>query len=165
MTSTIYNTIDFGNTLIELSKKSYKIEIFSAFIKLKALETIASHINKEAKVKIIARWKYEDITSKASDLEVYNFCKYKNWSFGIDLKMHQKIYRFDNDTVLLGSNNLTASGLALQSNYNNEAGVKLKIINQEIFMEYYNQVVWLDDNLFKKLKNEISNFKDKKKKS
>ena len=162
MYDTILDAIAFLKSLENEIKNASKIELFSAFIKEDTLKKITKDISKSTDVKIVARWKYEDLVSKVSDLEVYNLCKSKNWAFGIDLNMHQKVYRFDESTVLLGSNNLTSSGLALHNNHNIEAGVKLEIKNQEIFLEYYKNVVWLDDILFEKLKKEISSFKPKK---
>ena len=59
---------------------SSKYRIFSAYIKLKALKELTKNIKKNAEVTLVARWQYNDLISNASDLEVFNYCKSKNWN-------------------------------------------------------------------------------------
>ena len=81
----IYSNEEFQELVADFSKEATaSVTIFSAFIKLNAIQWLANHIHKDTKVKIIARWKPEDLAFKASDLGVYEFCKSNGWQFGID---------------------------------------------------------------------------------
>ena len=155
MVDKLYNTKQFYEKLQKEINSSKNIEIFSAYIKLKALKELTKDINKNAEVTIVARWQYNDLISNASDLEVFNYCKSKNWRFGIDITMHQKIYRFNKDIVLLGSNNLTLSGLGLTKNENTEAGTVLHIKDDNALNQYYKNILWLDEHIFNQLSKEL----------
>ena len=109
------------------------------------------------KVKIVARWKPEDLAYRASDLNVYELCCSNGWQFGIDNSLHSKAFIFDSKTVLLGSANLTDKGLSLTHDGNLEVGTiiiptitdieRLKLLEKNVF--------WLNDDTFNIIKNEI----------
>lgn len=137
---------------------SSNILIFSAFVRSEALKSLSAHIDKDIDVSVIGRWNKSDLLFGASDLEVYNICKENNWRFGIDLSLHGKLLMFDYSKILLGSANITNKGLSLWVNGNIEFGVEFsaKEIDVNKLKELVSQICWVDDDLFLKLKDELS---------
>ena len=157
-TQNIYSNREFQKLISNYSSKSeFSLVIFSAFIKLNALEWLSSQIKDVLEVRIVARWKPEDLAYKASDLEAYNFCMTKGWKFGIDNSLHSKAFIFDSKTVLLGSANLTDRGLSLSRDGNLEMGTvvlptiadlkRLSLLEENVF--------WMNDEVYKDLVKEI----------
>ncbi len=116
-------------TEIESSIKSgfadKTLVIFSAFIKSNAIKWLAGLVPSSCDVTIIGRWQPNDLLTKSSDLEVYKLCKEKEWKFGILSNLHSKIFLFGSNKVLIGSANLTVSGLSLAGTGNLEMGTQI----------------------------------------
>ena len=145
-------------------KKS--IVVLSAFIKIKALN-YKNFINAfdDRNVSIVVRWQKQDLIANASDLEVYQLCKKKGWRFGIDMNLHGKLFLIDDREVFLGSANLTQRGLHIGLTGNNEFGTRfsakqldLDKINKFIDSE----VVWMSDELFDLMSNDVLKSKEEK---
>ncbi|MBA6414185.1 hypothetical protein H2508_13805 [Parahaliea sp. F7430] len=142
------------------------VDIFlaSAFIKNDALKKISSAISSSVeRVRVVSRWQKYDLLARASDLEVYEFCKDRGWEFGVDLRFHGKLYVIDKTKIFLGSANLTQNGLSLFSRGNNEFGtivdadyVDLSKIDSFVTSE----VVWLDDALYEQMSYEVNSAQD-----
>ncbi|PLW66893.1 phospholipase D family protein [Pseudohalioglobus lutimaris] len=138
--------------------------IASAFVKLSALEELSRSFPDDIEdISVVARWQKRDILAGASDLEVYEFCRAKGWTFGIDLNLHGKLYMIDDAELFLGSANLTQQGLFLGATGNNEFGTKIPIDLADLskvnsFID--DEVVWVDDALFELLRDDIANSKN-----
>lgn len=136
------------------------IFITSAFIKQRALDALLANIPSHAHVEVVGRWRKGDLLMKASDLEVYELCKKMGWKFGIDQNLHGKLYLIDNKDVFLGSANLTQKGMSIGGFGNVEFGTRFDAAQLDIsrIEKYkYSEVVWVDDRLFKLLREEINN--------
>lgn len=108
------NLLDGIEAFIDLSDT---VTLFSAYLKLDALEKI----NAQNKIKqIVVRWDERDLcgASPASDLEVFDYCK----EYDIDLlrnkRLHIKAFWNNESQILLGSANVTNSGLGLRNGFN-----------------------------------------------
>lgn len=164
----IYSNEDFQELVADFSKEAtVSVTIFSAFIKLNAIQWLSNHINADTKVKIIARWRPEDLAFKVSDLGVYEFCKSNGWQFGIDSSLHSKAFIFDSSRVLLGSANLTDRGLSLSKDGNLEMGavVEPTIADIERLKTLESRVFWMNDDVFNDINNEIDNLELERPKS
>ena len=164
----IYSNEEFQELVAEFSKEaSVSVTIFSAFIKLNAMQWLSDHIHEDTRVKIIARWRPEDLAFKASDLGVYVFCKSNGWEFGIDSSLHSKAFIFDSSRVLLGSANLTDRGLSLSRNGNLEMGavVEPTIADMDRLKTLESRVFWINDDVFNDIHNEIANLEHERPKS
>lgn len=141
------------------SKKS--IVIFSAFVKLSALKSLATNIPNNVDVKIIARLHKKDVICGATDLEVYDFCKENKWKFGIDTRLHGKLYFIDKEVMYLGSANLTRKGLSIDIEGNIEFGVKINSneLDNDKVNEFLRNIKWIDDDLYKKMESELIDIK------
>ncbi|MDB2377066.1 phospholipase D-like domain-containing protein [Luminiphilus sp.] len=144
---------------LDIKNSECSLLIASAFIKLDALEAISSQVpSSVSRVQVIARWRKQDLISGASDLAIYEFCESRNWSFGINLDFHGKLYVIDRKTALVGSANLTSRGFSLSGLSNVEIGARLSangldIARIEAFL--CNEVTWVDNHVFRKIEEEI----------
>ena len=143
---------------------SDSIIIASAFIKAPALKAVLKDVNPSIDVSVIARWQPQDLISNASDLSTYEFCTEYGYQFGISQNFHGKLYVLDKSSVLLGSANLTARGLALQNNSNIEFGAKIQLRVEDIgkIDTFLNkEVIWLSQALYSSICNDISSLKSR----
>lgn len=154
----IYTGKAFRDLIVTYSKQTESnLTIFSAFVKSSALSWLKEYLEGIQSITIIARWAPQDLAYKASDLDVYNFCKQHGWKFGIDNSLHSKAFIFDLKTVLLGSANLTDRGLSLSRDGNLEMGtvVEPTIADLKRLNELESNVTWMDDALFEEIKEQI----------
>jgi len=150
--SIIFNK-DFSYSIKAALSSASIVYIFSAFVKTDALMWFSNNIAKNTKVKIIARWQYNDLISGASDISAYRFAKEKNWEFAINTNMHFKIYLIDDDKLYVGSANLTNSGLSLNRYGNDEASVLIvpNAIDIMRLKRYVGSCRPMTDDLYEKL--------------
>lgn len=141
----------------ELSSTCSSLLIFSAYIKRKALEELATKIADKVDVKLIVRWNKIDLLSGASDLDIYEFCKERRWKVAISTNLHGKLYLFDRKTIILGSSNLTGKGLGLVSSSNLEFGTYLDAseVDSEKLESFSDAARLVDDELFDLLKENL----------
>lgn len=160
--SKVLHTVDIQTVLInQLKKTKNNIIILTAFCKLNALKFIEENLSNEIKSKkIIVRLTLNDIRTKSTDLEIYNFCKKHNWDLYFNFSLHSKVYLFDNNTVIIGSANLTSKGLCLCERGNIESVIiknnitieELSSINKILKMSHK-----MTDIIYNKMVNIISN--------
>lgn len=109
-----------------LSGELDSVDLCCAYIKRAALEHLAnvmSELRTTVPVRILARWRLTDLITGASDLEAFELARSKGWSFYIKQDYHGKLYRLDPAGILVGSANLTSSGLGLLPSGNDEISV------------------------------------------
>ena len=139
--SSLLNTETFRNLLgnaLENSTKS--VIILSAYVKAIGVDWLKEKIGeKDIKCTIVARWDKGDLAQGSSDLECYYLAKENGWTFKVLKDLHAKVMLVDNDILFVGSPNLTGRGMSLVPVANQEIGIKvqaleedLKIINQLI---------------------------------
>jgi len=109
---------------LKLSETNSCVLILSAFTKMSALDWLQQHLAPGINVTIISRWQIQDLLCGASDLAAYEFASKNGWTFAINTNMHYKIYLIDNETLFLGSANLTRKGLHLDLKGNDEASIQ-----------------------------------------
>ena len=158
----LLDTYDFSTKLFgALECSTNEVMLLSAFIKVEALKKMNLDVTlKGRRVTLIARWQKFDLMNGASDIEVYEYCKSNGWQFGINLNLHGKVYLIDRETVFLGSANLTSRGLQLGKVSNHEFGTycQASVLDIKKIDEFIdNEVVWLDDSLFYRIKSDLSN--------
>jgi hypothetical protein len=139
--SSLLNTETFRNLLgnaLENSTKS--VIILSAYVKTVGVEWLKEKIGeKNIKCTIVTRWNNGDLAQGSSDLECYSLAKENGWTFKVLQDLHAKVMLVDNNILFIGSPNLTGRGMSLVPVANQEIGIKvqaleedLKIINQLI---------------------------------
>lgn len=101
-----------GAKLEELAKATEsEFLVASAFIKANALARILASLRPDVRLSVYVRWRLEDIAAGASDLEIYSLIKGRaGAALWMCQSLHAKYYR-NETSALIGSANLTNSGL------------------------------------------------------
>ena len=92
------------------------------FIKVDALRRLHEVHKNEVKIKVICRWRPEDIVSGVSDLEVYSYLKERGSQLYLNPDIHLKLYAFSSNVSFNTSGNLTMRGLGYSEKANIEVG-------------------------------------------
>lgn len=112
----------------ELARSTESFLLISAYCKLPLVEYFDSCIeNPSIEKKLVVRFRREDITSGASDLDIYPYCKQHGWKLYIRLDLHAKTYIFDRLRCIIGSANATSRGLSLAGPGNYEMATACKL--------------------------------------
>lgn len=125
----------------ELSCCTTDVNIITAYCKLSSLKFFDQFISPGIRKRLLVRFLPSDISSGATDKEIYNYCTDNNWDLYFDFNMHAKTYIFDKLKCVVGSANLTNNGLGLASNPNTEL-LSYFSLNEES----YNKVLTLYKN-------------------
>ncbi len=106
-----------GSLLRDLCTGAQRLLLAAPYIKVDVLDVVLSRVAPEASFICVTRWNPRDLAVGASDIECRTMVTQFGGSFRLHTSLHAKYYRID-DTVLIGSANLTSSamGWASQSN-------------------------------------------------
>ena len=85
--------------------------LVSPYIKENALNKLVRAMGPDVQLECITRWTPQDILVGASDLACRTLTLKMGGTFRLHQRLHAKYYRFD-ERILIGSANLTASGLS-----------------------------------------------------
>ncbi len=96
------------------------INFITAYCKVNTLKKIDDCINNNVSKRILIRFLPSDISSGATDKEVFEYCKKNNWEVYYDFSIHAKIFIFDKIKAIWGSANVTNNGMGLSNNPNKE---------------------------------------------
>ena len=155
----ILNSEEFSDELkLSLDGISESLVLASAFIKSKAFEYFFGNLGSNISVKVVSRWKVEDLVMGSSDLEVYKYCKEKGWKFGINTRLHGKLFLLDNEEIFLGSANITSRGLNLIERSNLEFGTKFYLSKDDLDslnLFLANEVYWISDADFETMTRHV----------
>lgn len=124
------------------------------FIKVEALRRLYEIHRNKVKIKVICRWRPEDIISGASDLEVYSYLKDIGSSLYINPNIHLKIYIFNSNVTFNTSGNLTLQGLGYSEKANIEVG-NFVFLTEEDWIKIYRIIgisYSVDDTLYSRYK-------------
>ena len=98
------------DVLLERCTGASEAIIAAPYIKVDPLTSVIDRLDEGASVTCFTRWTPTDIHIGASDLNCRTVIVERGGAFGLHNRLHAKYYRFD-DQVLVGSANMTASGL------------------------------------------------------
>ena len=153
--SSLLNTETFRNLLgnaLENSTKS--VIILSAYVKIVGVKWLKEKIGeKNIKCTIVTRWNNGDIAQGSSDLECYHLAKTNGWAFKVLQDLHAKVMLVDENVLFVGSPNLTGRGMSLVPVANEEIGIKVQALKEDL--KIINQLVdaaaLVDDKIIKEL--------------
>ena len=137
-------------------KTSFSCRIFSGFFTLPAALWTIQNRNPRYECKIVTRGLVEDFISGASSLDALQAVLDAGYEVGISTALHAKIYAFE-ESLYSGSSNLTAKGLALTNQANDELSVEAQITDQDktLLSNIWTQSVKIDHIILKKMKEHI----------
>lgn len=117
----------------ELSSAQKSVQMISAFCKLDTLKNLESHINPcVLEKKLLVRFRLSDLISGATDFKILDYCLNNEWKVFIRFDLHAKTYIVDNSRGIIGSANMTASGLELKNSGNYEMASFVKVEEDDI---------------------------------
>ena len=153
--SSLLNTETFRNLLGNALEKSQKsVIILSAYVKSVGVNWLKDKIiNKNVKCTIVTRWNNGDLVQGSSDLECYYLAKENGWVFKVLQNLHAKVMLVDDDILFIGSPNLTGKGMSLVPVSNEELGIKVKPLEQDlkIINQLVDEAANINDNIIKEL--------------
>lgn len=92
--------------------------IFAPFIQKQAFEEVIPDGNVDTI--IVTRWRHVDLISGVSDPDLFETAREYNYTLKIHPQIHAKVYSWDLESALVGSANLTKSGMGSSNNSNIE---------------------------------------------
>lgn len=118
-----------GERLIDFVKGARRECVLAApYIKAATLKRIINAIPEGGQIKVVTRWRIDEIAMGVSDLEIWDLIKLRgNTSLMLKPTLHAKYYRAD-QSIAFGSANLTDTALGWSKNPNLEI---LEIMNLE----------------------------------
>lgn len=136
------------------------VSIISAFCKKDALEFLDKQIGEKQDIskRLLVRFRLDDILSKATDLEIYEYCKKNNWSLYVQFNLHAKVYVIDQNICYMGSANATSKGLNINKRGNLEMSKRFELDTEEQMQieEVFSEALLMNDDLFAKMKMQIN---------
>ncbi len=136
------------------------VSIISAFCKKDALEFLDKQIGKKQDIskRLLVRFRLDDILSKATDLEIYEYCKKNNWSLYVQFNLHAKVYVLDQNICYMGSANATSKGLNINKRGNLEMSKRFQLDTEEQMQieKVFSEALLMNDGLFTKMQKQIN---------
>lgn len=146
----------------ELQSAQNSVRIASAYCKKNAFEKLDSHIsNTVSKKQLLLRFRLADILHGSTDFEVLDYCAQNKWQVFIRFDLHAKTYIIDNKRGIVGSANMTSSGLNLNEIGNYEMATIVPLENSDIAKidRLFGEAVLVTPAIFEKMKAELANLK------
>ena len=112
-------TEDTWRDFMDSCSTTGSLVLVAPYIKLDALQMTLDAVGDGAEITCITRWTPLDVSLGASDVACRSLILNKGGSFRLHNSLHAKYYRAD-DRVLIGSANLTMSGLGFATSPNLE---------------------------------------------
>lgn len=144
----------------DLMHTENNVSIISAFCKIDALEFLDKQIGDKQDIskRLLVRFRLDDILSKATDLEIYEYCKKNNWSLYVQFNLHAKVYVIDQNICYMGSANTTSKGLSINKRGNLEMSKRFELDTEEQIQieEVFSEALLMNDDLFTKMKMQIN---------
>src|SRR5262245_4749872 len=107
------------------------ILILVPFAKLAALQQLHWVHATKTKLKLVCRWRPEDLAFGVADVEVFKYLKDSGCQLYIHPDIHLKLYVFDSNVAFNTSGNLTLQGLGYAALPNIEAGSFVKLTHED----------------------------------
>jgi hypothetical protein len=107
------------------------ILLISPFIGLEALKRFLMSAGAHHGIKIVVRWRPEDLRSGVSDIEIYPYLAECGIPLYVNKDIHLKLYVFESNIAFSTSGNLTLRGFGYSENSNIEVGSFINIIQED----------------------------------
>lgn len=140
-------------TLARLAKKD--LLLVAPFVKLTALQQILSHASPDVSIRIVTRWRVDEIAAGVSDLEIWELVSSRPKTFlWLRSDLHAKYYCADNVQALIGSANLTNAALGWSQQSNLELLIESPAL-MEFEEELFRGTAQVDESIYQHIKQII----------
>jgi hypothetical protein len=152
---------ELGSDLLELAASAQEeLLLVAPYVKLGALDRVLNVCRTSTTVRVVTRWRLDEIALGVSDLEVWPRLKARGGRLWLHGALHAKYYRADRD-VLVGSANLTDAALGWSRAPNLE--ILIDGAAQRDVLELFEQALWegaspVDDDLYEAFRAALAAF-------
>ena len=109
------------------------VSLVSAYVTVPGIQWVMSAFSSTAiSLSVLARWSCSDLVSGASDLGVFDLLRQRGHRLYIHPDIHAKVVLVDASVLLLGSANVTSSGLRLTPGGNREIGIQTTATAEDV---------------------------------
>lgn len=154
----ILNAVD-----AELRSAKQSVQIISAYCKEDAIRKLDSKICPSIKNKrIMIRFRMDDILRGSSDFSVLKYCLDNGWKVYIRFDLHAKTYIVDDKRSIVGSANVTKSGLTGTTSGNTEMATLVEIEQQdkEKIEKLFVEAIEVEEKLIDEFSKQLNAVKD-----
>lgn len=117
----------------ELHKATDSVQIITAYCKEKTFKYLDSKISSEVQEKkLLVRFRLDDVLKGSTDFGILNYGMEHGWRVYIRFDLHAKTYIVDNKRGLVGSANVTNSGLNIGQTGNMEMAAFVDVEPKDI---------------------------------
>jgi hypothetical protein len=150
-----------GKRLIQQAEGATReILLVAPFIKHDALDRILSSVSSECLVRVITRWQLREITSGASDLEIWELLReHDQRSLELLPSLHAKYYRFD-EVCLAGSANLTGAALGWRDRPNLEFLARFRSEIASSFEDELTDCMKVTESIYRRYQKLLEDYKE-----
>ena len=113
------------------AESSSRLWCYSAFVTKPAVEWVKSIYGESCR--LLVRGRVDDFITGGSNLDAIENALNAGWEVRFSSMVHFKVYFFD-DSLIVGSSNLTGRGLALVPNNNDELNTEVSIDNDDLLL-------------------------------
>ena len=146
----------------ELNKATDSVQIITAYCKEKTLKYLDCHINPEIRdKKLLVRFRLDDILKGSTDFRILDFGMNHGWKVYIRFDLHAKTYIVDNKRGIIGSANVTDSGLNIGKSGNMEMAAIVDIESNDIdkIHSLFKDAILINDEIKSILETQLENIK------
>lgn len=160
-----FNNIEesIGNKILQIfSNSKNEAIIIAPFIKYDILDKIIANIDDSIKIRCASRWKVDEVAAGISDIEIWPLLKQRgNSCLYIYDNLHAKYYRSDN-TVFIGSANLTQKAFGWKEQCNYEIMVQFDINEMDLTKfedDLFERATPVNDELYHRYFSAVEKYK------
>ncbi|NTE43868.1 phospholipase D family protein [Agrobacterium pusense] len=148
-----------GEALLELAATAEDdLLLVAPYIKVQALKRILDAHNTSGSVKVVTRWRLEELAAGVSDIEVYLLLRERRAELALHPSLHAKYYAAGAH-ALIGSANITAAALGWREDTNLEILVRSPRAELRYFeQELEANTIDVDDRLYERFRDALAAF-------
>lgn len=151
----------------ELHKASDSVQIITAYCKEKTLKHLDLEISTEVlEKKLLVRFRLDDVIKGSTDFGILDYGMKHGWKVYVRFDLHAKTYIVDNKRGLVGSANVTNSGLSIGKTGNMEMAAFVDIEPKDIekIGGLFNDAILVDTEILENLKQQFNSIEEPEKK-
>ncbi len=148
-----------GSIMNELMQAEASVQIITAYCKESTFNKLNGCISDSILDKrLLLRFRMDDILKGSTDFGILNAAKQCGWTVSIRFDLHAKTYIVDNKRCLIGSANLTNSGMSIGNMGNMEMATLVDIEPQDIekIERLYADAIIVDQDLIDNMSAQIN---------
>lgn len=142
----------------ELHRATDSVQIITAYCKEKTFKYLDSEINTEVQEKkLLVRFRLDDVLKGSTDFEILSYGMEHGWKVYVRFDLHAKTYIVDNKRGLVGSANVTNSGLNIGKAGNMEMAAFVDVEPNDIekIGNLFNDAILVDAEILANLKQQF----------